>query len=222
PGRRWGSFERLWTNRSPGRIRSSYRSRQATLVWTGQINLPARGFARVTGGTETLHNAADRGPGRCLILPAVGQVPHIASIRRHDADAQIAHDVGEGDLVSTRAPFRGGCAPTEEADAALSSAIRVHHIDLLVARTVAFEHDLRAVRRVRSADIDTGRIGQPSRRSACGGHAVDVRVTVHGHRIEDGSAIRRPARSKGRVLAFRHQRLPTAADVVDIDARVAV
>ena len=128
----------------------------------------------------------------------------------------------ERDLIAARAPFGRRCAATEEGQSALAGAIGVHDVDLLAARTVALEHDLAAIGRIGSADVDTGRIGQPDAFAAAGGYAVDIGVAAHGHRIENPAPVGAPARRKGRIAALADQRLPAGTDVVDIDARIAV
>src|SRR5690606_33160940 len=97
----------------------------------------------------------------------------------------IAGDVSEGDLVPARAPFRSRGAAPEETDSALVAAIGIHHIELLAARTIAFEHDLRAVGRIAAANVDAGAVGQAAAFTALGRHAIDVGIAADGHGIED-------------------------------------
>src|SRR3546814_12712851 len=68
-----------------------------------------------------------------------------------------AAQFGERDQIAARAPHRSRIAPAAEADPALVAAVRVHHIELLPARAIAFEHDPGAVGRIAAAGIDPDR-----------------------------------------------------------------
>src|SRR5690606_41231525 len=97
----------------------------------------------------------------------------------------------EGDQAAAPAPVRGGSPATAEAGPPLVRAIGIPAIDLLVAGTVAFEHDLATVGRIRAADIDPRRIGQPLRSAtARSRYAIDVGIAGDRHRIEDPAPIR--------------------------------
>ena len=93
---------------------------------------------------------------------------------------------------------------------------------MLAARTVTLENDLAAVGRKRPADIDAGRIGQPFAAAAIGRHTIYVGIAADSHGIEDVASIRAPPRCKGWIVALRDERLPTGADVIDVDTRIAV
>src|SRR5690606_7462497 len=96
----------------------------------------------------------------------------------------------ESDLVATRAPFGRGGTSAEEAYPALVAAVDIHHVDLLTARTVAFEDDPAPVGGIGTADVDPRRIGQTLRRAAaCRGHRIYVGIACHGHRVEQAAAV---------------------------------
>src|SRR5690606_6585723 len=209
--------------RSPGRVGCTNGSRQAAFVATGQIDLPDRGFARIPLSAEELDDPAVGSPGRGFVLPTVGEMTQSATVGAHHGNAQVARNVREGNLVSARAPFRSRSPSAEEAYSTLITTVHVHHIDLLVAGTVAFEHDTASVGRVRAPHVDPRRIRQALwRTTACRGYRIYVGVAPHSHRVKQPAPVWRPARRKGGIGAFGHQGLPPSADVVDIDARIAV
>src|SRR5690606_5403831 len=151
------------------------------------------------GGAEELDHTAVGGPCRSLVLPAVGEQPFVAAVRGHYADAEVAGDLGKGDEVAARAPFRSRVATAAETDAPLVRTIGVHHIELLAARTIAFEDDARPVRRIAAADIDARRSGEALRLTAVHRDAIDVGIAADRHRIEDVAAVGREARRPGLV-----------------------
>ena len=128
----------------------------------------------------------------------------------------------ERDEIAARAPF-GRCGPaTEKADTVLAGAICVHHIDLLATAPVALKDDLGAIGRIATADVDAGGIGQLFRTAAISGHAIDIGVASHRHRIQNPLAIGRPARRKCGVARFGDKALAVGFNIIDIDTRHAV
>ena len=80
---------------------------------------------------------------------AVGNDPLGGAVGLHDTDLEpVAILLGEGDIgiVGIGRKHRRGIAASAEADAARRRAIGAHHVDLLRAAAIGFEHDLRAIR----------------------------------------------------------------------------
>ena len=167
---------------------------------------------------EDQHAAVGR-PARPLVLPAVGQQLLAPARRRHDADAEIAGELGEGDQVAARAPHRRRVAAAAEADPLLVRAVGVHHVELLPARAVALEHDAAAVGRIAAAGVDARRGRQPLRAAAAGRTRGRGRCCRLRHREEDEAPVGREARREGGGDVLHHQPLPPRADVVDVDRR---
>src|SRR3546814_17776463 len=85
---------------------------------------------------------------------------------------------------------RSRIAPAAEADPALVAAVRVHHIELLPARSIAFEHDPGAVGRLAAASHDPRCDRQPHRPAPRGGGAIDDGIPADRNQAQDGAAIR--------------------------------
>src|SRR3546814_3585831 len=131
------------------------------LIEAGQIDLPYFRLARAAlAGTEKLDDPAVGRPGWRFVLPTIGEQMFTAARRRHHTDAEIARDLCKGDQITARAPFGRRIAAAAEADPVRVRTVRVHDIQLLPTRSVAFEYDLSSIRRVAAANIDTRRNGQ--------------------------------------------------------------
>src|ERR1700692_3865038 len=100
-------------------------------------------------------NASVRGPGRPLVVIALGQNPLAGAVWPHDTDGKPAlRLLGEGDVVAARRPYRRRVGAVAEADALRLAAVRRHHVDLLLSAAVGLERDAGAVRRIGWCGID--------------------------------------------------------------------
>src|SRR5690606_42030694 len=82
------------------------------------------------------------------------------SLRLPPFPTRRSSDLGEGDQVAARRPYRGGIAALALADPRLGAPVSVHDIELLRSAAVGFEHDALPVRRKARPGVDRRRIGQ--------------------------------------------------------------
>ncbi len=145
------------------------------------------------------------GPGRRLILPAIGEQA-LAARRRHSSRRRgnCRSPSGEGDEVAARAPLRRReKRPLPKLMRCWSDSVGIHHIDLLAARAVALE----ARSCLPSGEKDPPTSMPGSRSAASPLHAaradlVDVDVAPARHGEEQGAAVGRPARREPRHCSF--------------------
>src|SRR3954469_4707827 len=127
----------LGEQRRPGGIGCEGRRRHALLVAAGDVHGEQRRPAAAAGVAEEHDDPTVRAESRAFIVKAFGQDALARAVRLHDADGEFAAaDLGEGDVVALRRPYRRRVGAFAETDALRAAALRAHDVDLLRAATV--------------------------------------------------------------------------------------
>src|SRR6185312_2303662 len=92
---------------------------------------------------------------------SLGEQAFARPVGPHDADEELAAlDLGEGDEIAARRPYRRAVTTAAEAADALDvAAVCVHDVELLRAAAVGVEDDLLAVRTIARRGIDRRAVG---------------------------------------------------------------
>src|SRR5207253_2886182 len=139
------SVEWLLEQWRPCRVGRVARGPDLVLVAAGQVDrIEMRAAAAALA--EIHQDAAVWRPGRALDEKILRQEPLARAVRPHNADIEgAALDLGEGDQIAARRPYRRAVFALAKADASPLAAAGIHHVELLRAAAIGVENDLAGI-----------------------------------------------------------------------------